>query len=620
MAQELKKKDMFLEEVNNELKKTFIGIDNIIDQFITAVRVWYLMPELMIRPFIVNLWGLTGTGKTSLVREFVKLIKMSDAFIEIQMNNSSNKQTIQERINRTNIDQHSPSILLLDEMQRFRTITSNGEELQDNTEFSDVWMLLSDGKFQSSSSNKDDILSLLYSDAYNRQWDEKDDKKKMEKIKYKMYRESARDIKKLLKLREPAEEIMTWNDQKKTELLRNALKDDEICEGVSYPKMLIIISGNIDDAYTMADDVSDADTDADVFHDFSKKINVVNIKNALAKRFKPEQIARFGNNHIIYPSLSKKNYEDIIRANIGRFIKKINDIHGISIDVDETVYTTIYENGVFPSQGVRPVISTISGIFENYIPIFLLKSMEENIKKINVKFVGSNIVGEIGDHIITIPVELTINNIKKNKNMNEKIMTSVHEAGHAIVYATLYKVTPTQIKSSTASETVGGFVGVHMMNLSKTYARDVIAVSLAGQAAEEIVFGEEYKSAGAASDISYATRIAAEYVRKYGFDGIQSRLVSTASSGSESFNTDVEKTNTTIENMLVEGKKRAIDMINVNKQFFKDVVQKLIDSGYILPVEFKNIAVNHGIELINCSSEVKLIHNYNEKWGQYSVK
>ena len=49
---------------------------------------------------------------------------------------------------------------------------------------------------------------------------------------------------------------------------------------------------------------------------FSFFLNLLSIKKALWKRFKPEQIARFGNIHVIYPSLSKLSYYGIIKKKI----------------------------------------------------------------------------------------------------------------------------------------------------------------------------------------------------------------------------------------------------------------------------------------------------------------
>lgn len=626
--EELKQKTEKLLVIGDELKKQFIGIDDVIDQVINAIRVWYLMPELMTRPIIINLWGLTGTGKTSMVRKLVQLLQMTDSFVEIQMDVSNGSQLfglphkIKTYIERSDVQQDQPSILLLDEIQRFRTIDANGAEIADTKGFQDIWMLLSDGTFQSSSEKKVEIMKMILDDLYyddsQQLKDNKSEKSSTNKEKtYMMSSWQARSVKKLIDSADSVEEIMKWSDAKRKDELNKALKNDKTFEGESYSKMLIFICGNIDEAYKMANNSDDADTCADVFHEFSKKINIINIKQALSKRFSPEQVARFGNNHIIYPSISKTSYQEIIRQNIEKFCNDVKKIHDIKIIIDNSVYHTIYDNGVFPAQGVRPVLSTLACLFENYTPIFLLKSIEENTKTVKIKYVKSNIVAEINGEEISIPVILTIDKIKQNKNSSERALTSVHEAGHAVVYSIVCKVPPTQIRSSTSSNEKEGFVGVHLIHMNKQFAEDMIGVYLAGQAAEEIVFGENYKSSGAASDIAKATQLAANYVRFYGFDGNQSKILPISYNGAGEANTDFKKTNIIVENLLVEGKKRAIDIINSNKYFFKEIVQKLIDDGEIIPAKFVEIAAKYKISMINHSSETKLIHNYDEKWIQY---
>jgi hypothetical protein len=42
MTSELKKRDALLMDVKANLKDQFTGIDSVIDQFIDAVRVWYI--------------------------------------------------------------------------------------------------------------------------------------------------------------------------------------------------------------------------------------------------------------------------------------------------------------------------------------------------------------------------------------------------------------------------------------------------------------------------------------------------------------------------------------------------------------------------------------------------
>ena len=57
-----------LEKVRIALKKDFIGLDSVIDEMVDLIEPWYLFPELQFRPLVINLWGMTGVGKTDLVK------------------------------------------------------------------------------------------------------------------------------------------------------------------------------------------------------------------------------------------------------------------------------------------------------------------------------------------------------------------------------------------------------------------------------------------------------------------------------------------------------------------------------------------------------------------------
>ena len=71
-----------------KLKEDFVGLDDCIDKIIGSISAWYCMPEILTRPTIVCLWGLTGVGKTDLVRKLVRYMEMVDNFVEIQMANN----------------------------------------------------------------------------------------------------------------------------------------------------------------------------------------------------------------------------------------------------------------------------------------------------------------------------------------------------------------------------------------------------------------------------------------------------------------------------------------------------------------------------------------------------
>ncbi len=59
----LEKKNL-LDSAIVQLKSEFIGIDNVIDQIADAIGSWLFFPEMQEKPVIINLWGLTGIGKT----------------------------------------------------------------------------------------------------------------------------------------------------------------------------------------------------------------------------------------------------------------------------------------------------------------------------------------------------------------------------------------------------------------------------------------------------------------------------------------------------------------------------------------------------------------------------
>lgn len=126
----------------------FVGIDAVIDELCDAVAVWYLMPEVLSRPLVVNLWGMTGVGKTDLVRRLIGALQVQDRFVELELSNTdaeSRFDLVAERLADAGVLDGGPAVLLVDEIQRFRTITPGGDPVG-QTRFSDFWELLSDGR------------------------------------------------------------------------------------------------------------------------------------------------------------------------------------------------------------------------------------------------------------------------------------------------------------------------------------------------------------------------------------------------------------------------------------------------------------------------------------------
>jgi cell division protease FtsH len=627
----IKTKRAKLEEVKLALKEKFIGIDDVIDKIIDNISLWYFTPEIQFRPLIISLWGITGVGKTDLVRTLVRLLNFNDKFIEIQMDVKNDyARNVENYLENSGIDCNEPAILLLDEIQRYRTIDEHGEML-DNKYFNDVWMLLSDGKFQNNSQRRAEVIELLMDEMY---WlDRRDDDvpeasdekpkrqsgknkdavaKKPKTYRFQTSYWTANRFRKMLNLQIPVEDIMKMNLGERMQIMEDTLKLGNVNDGKSYEKLLIFISGNLDNAFRMADEVEDSERDADIYHELSKRINIINIKAALATQFKPEQIARFGNNHVIYPCLDKKSYYIIIKKNCYQILNRIETEHHMKITLSDNIFDVIYRNGVFPAQGVRPAISTVFNVLGSNLPHFMYHALLNDINKFYLDFENKTLFSEINKKKITKEIVLDIDNIRESKSIDEKMLFAVHELGHALTYALLFNTPPKQININ-SSGLANGFVINHTSVDNKTFIRNQLVIYLAGLVAEELVFGEDFKSNGVSMDIMFATDAAGKYVRSYGMNGTVSKIERENQQSPYHMNYDIDSTNSIIENILAEEKKRAKDLLNKHLNVYKLLIKFAMDNGTINVEQFLFICNNNGLNLKQKEINDKLIYSYDDK-------
>jgi len=647
----IKKKQRRLKEAAKELKRHFVGLDHIIDKIIKDIETWYVMPELLTRPVIICLWGPTGVGKTDLVRRLTKLLKFSNRYCEIEITNKGssgypyNNNVGAILSSNPNIQSGSPSIILLDEIQNFRTKDDHGHEILDY-KFRDMWTLLSDGKLPFEA-DLDYIMQLLWeyekrikkaqtADATPPEENSKktktytlkrsiqhppshfldDDEGVDDDEEWSYY--TLKHFKKSLRLEEPLEEIALWDDFKKKAVLTSRINDNKLLyEEEDYAKSLIFVSGNLDEAYSFAQEADEADVNADIFHDLSLKINILDIKRSLGNRFKPEQIARFGNTHVIYPSLSQKSYEVIIKRKIAEITNRIQKNHGIKVEIDESVNKLIYDNGVFPTQGVRPVFSTISEILESLMPRFLLQALIRNESLLTISYYNNIICADIKGHTVRYSYKGILDSLKieRNKNLDRKILTSVHEAAHAVVYAILFKLSPPQIVSTPASHEVEGFICTHTICGAKTMIEDKICVWLAGAEGERLVFGESNRTWGGRWDLREASSEAAKMVRQSGMDHISSWVNS--EDGDEPCNTDFEGTNSFIENIIRESTVRTANILRNNLPLYTEVIDALIAQNKLSPDEFKAICKKYGVKVSIRKQKDDIYLNYNKQYDRF---
>lgn len=587
-----------LQRVSEELKAELFGIDPIIDRVIEAIRAWYVLPGIVHRPVIVCLWGLTGTGKTQLVRLLAQKLGFYDRFVEVQMDGFSHgsgywSSSISGMLGDSGIEEGAPGILLLDEFQRFRTINDKGDDLKVQR-YQDVWALLSDGRLPPMLSFMNDLEATLAESEYDRDQEEDEDdgeaapaEGKPARVKrarrFRLSPYEARELRRDLKLKEPLLEVMAWTPEQILAALQ-AFREQPERWGTDYSRLLVFVAGNLDEMYRhVATRVEDCDTDADIFHQFTRRLSMIDVKKALGDRFKPEQIARLGNNHLVYPSLDRRTYERLIADLCHRYAEEVGRSSGLRIEIDARVREEIYANGVFPAQGTRPLFSSVQALLSATLVNASVWALEEgacagDTVRIDVAADRCHLQAHWRNRMRSFAVPFDLNRLKQRTNPDFRALLAVHEAGHALVYGLLFKQVPLEVKINVASFNGGYNSFLPLKAESRRDVLDMICVGLAGRAAEALVFGPGACTTGAEEDLRQATAETARFVRFYGFAGRLSRTDVAVNADCE-VNSSIAATDTAIEQALSSQYNRAQHLLQDNARLLAGIADALMRDG-----------------------------------------
>jgi cell division protease FtsH len=533
-------KQTVLDNARTVLKQEFIGIDRIIDEIIDNASSWYFLPEIQEKPVVVNLWGLTGVGKTSLISRFVELIDFEESFYRFDLGEKEGSFSFRDSLDDLcENNDTSPVIIALDEIQHSRTVTGPFRQEIENDKNRMIWEMIDSGRIQHVEWKRglwafeELIIKLLHLikagvevnkgivvnniELYCNEM--KVSVAKGDKLLFVPENEYETIIKFAgerlgLYLKTEVKKVLMSFSANETILFLNKVFKIAKRPSIKYfTKALIFVLGNLDEAYTMSDNFS-ADMDADEFNKLSLKITVPKIKNALQNRFRNEQIARLGNIHIIYPALNKKSYQKIIENELTKYSQSLTNTFNLNVVFDMSIQDIIYNEGVYPTQGVRPIFTSIHQILKSKVCFFyteiFLKALDVDCLHFSVKDkILSCDFRKNEKTVYTSCTEITtsLENSRQNKHDDLQAITAVHESGHAVLSILLLKTIPEVVYSITTDAGKQGFVysTFAWKYISRKELIPRVAMMLGGYVAEELVFGKENLTAGASSDIEKAT-------------------------------------------------------------------------------------------------------------------
>ena len=363
-----------LDSIEIQLKKEFVGIDGQIDEVMDALSSWYLFSQLQTKPVIINLWGLTGVGKSALVNRIAELLHFEKKHFRFDLGDTKDREwSVKSKLSKAydNINGY-PAIISLDEFQHARTLNENGVEV-DGGISRIVWDLLDSGRFPvnrytffieeifdllgklnylylSGVRAKNGIVTekreffiqaLSLEQTNNKEEQDKEEIRLVPTCYINYIFNSSKEL------------FETENDVKNQLDKMNAEQTIEFIKEVTgllispkiidCSKCLIFILGNLDEAYNMSGNFN-PDISADEFHEESLKISISQIKKSLQSRFRNEQIARLGNIHIIYPAFNSDSYRKIIQLELSKINERIFEFRKVKLSFDNSIIDILEGN------------------------------------------------------------------------------------------------------------------------------------------------------------------------------------------------------------------------------------------------------------------------------------
>ena len=649
-------KQALLDTARAKLKQEFVGIDTVIDSIINSITTWFLFPEIQERPLVINLWGMTGVGKTDLIKKLSGLLNYDKKLFRFDMGSDNTgcrnmKDILKVIFNNNNGKAY---MLMMDEFQYAKTKNEMDQEV-DNPYSRVLWDLLDEGKLQSYRDaetdlediaklkvqlascikegvivengfvikNEEALLDILQStDECEFGCNEPERYYKVEengktrycilpkyqiKTLFKFYPNKSTTIFEFRKMLETLDGLQTL------ELLEKIYEYGNSHLHIDCSKTVIFILGNLDDAYQMSSNIN-PDINADDFHEASKEININHIKKALKKRFKNEQIARLGNNHIIYPAFSQQTFQQLIQLELKKTAAIYLEKFEIHLAFTERFCTIIYQEGVYPSQGTRPLFSTIYQMVNTKIPLLLSENILKNLcadtilfdydaTELKCLFFQEN--NRL--HELRIPVQLNLEKLRAPEKDDRQAITAVHESGHAIISIAASRVLPDYICSTSADTSTVGFVVIkNKWNyLSKEAAIKKIAEYLGGLLAEKLIFGEDKITRGAGQDIDMATELATKMIRDYGMGKSMAKVDVYGFGSRYSYLDKNDDCNLEVKTLLLEGAILAEKILLQEKPLLLQLANILSDERIIKKEAIADLAKKYGSHYLQAAAFIE---------------
>lgn len=506
---------MDMDQITKELKLSFTGIDAQIDAIMKVVKQWHSSEHNAGPPVIINLVGITGTGKTAIVNKLAELLGLTNKFVRFDLSSSAKSSTVSGMLVESNILNGDAGIILLDEFTRWRNKTVGGEYKKPDS-FPDLEEILSSGR----ATVIERELRMFYADFIDfkraseaheleqKALAEKDDAEARPRGKRKprfMGNWGAATAANLLKM--SVREIITTPYEELSSSIEQAL-DKPDTRKIDYSRCLFFTCSNLDGAFPFAD--STINIDVGVLHQLTGEVNVGVVRRELSRFFTVETLGRLGSNYVLFPSLSKEAYQAYIAGEIYRAVK--DKYQGVTITA--TCITHLCKILVIPNQGLRPVISNVRNFVRNLKEALANLPKDADVFDLD-KVDATTYAVSYAD--TAVPFEFKTDNqmIEAGISLGKLRLAAVHEAAHAVIFMEAFKTLPLGASILSLTGGLEGHVIMPKRFMDEETHLLMIDVLLAGHLMVKKQFGRF--AIGSNSDLKKATNMAYAHFNHHGF-------------------------------------------------------------------------------------------------------
>jgi ATP-dependent Zn protease len=153
----------------------------------------------------------------------------------------------------------------------------------------------------------------------------------------------------------------------------------------------------------------------------------------------------------------------------------------------------------------------------------------------------------------------------------------------------LLGLAPLQLKSKVADSYAAGFTFPHQIHVTRETIVSKIKIYLAGGLAEDLIFGADNASLGRSHDREQVTTLAADYIRRYGFEPkFQANYAMEDAYAMNKFATDRP-----IEQMIAHLVTETQELLKTHRPLLRDLSMQLAASGDLAAAQVAAIAQQH---------------------------